>query len=520
MTTATIEAPSRRAGVRSVPWPVLVLGGLILARLGLAAWWLAVDSGVLDTESGRHVQRAWDGYNAMAAGDTFAFFKTPTEYPPLHYLVASAGALIGGLHADSLVAAQDVFAIPALTLGCYGAASLSYGRTAGVVAAVFALGTPITASVFHMFLIDTTEAAAAALALWGILACDRFSRVGVSALAGAAVGLGMLSKQNFPLFVAGPLLVVLLRGGWRHWRGLLVFAAVAALLTATWYWSEITRTLDLVRGASGEPAGSAAPGAATPIRWTAKNLGWYAWSLLDVSVLVPLALAAAAGGVAVSVRWLRTRAAADRTLELVAGALVAYAGLTWIQLKDPRYALPLLPYLAVLAGGGVAMLRPRRQTVAIAAVAVVALVNVVGTVTNAGSAVQIDLPGATPSNMRHVGLYSPGGWITGAPETSGAIPAVMRAAKSGGIEKIAFDPGAQQAHFNHPGLDIVSREVGIPIAIPFDPADPRQAMISNHYPPLAGTPPCGVLDDGTGIYLSRGSIAVPYEQRHFLCPRH
>jgi hypothetical protein len=24
----------------------------------------------------------------MAAGDTFAFFKTPTEYPPLHYLAA------------------------------------------------------------------------------------------------------------------------------------------------------------------------------------------------------------------------------------------------------------------------------------------------------------------------------------------------------------------------------------------------------------------------------------------------
>jgi hypothetical protein len=78
---------------------------------------------------------------------------------------------------------------------------------------------------------------------------------------------------------------------------------------------------------------------------------------------------------------------------------------------------------------------------------------------------------------------------------------------------------AQQAHFNHPGLDIVSREAGIPIAIPFDPADPREAMISNRNPPLPDRPPCGVLDHGTGIYLSRGPFEVPYEQRRFLCPR-
>jgi 4-amino-4-deoxy-L-arabinose transferase-like glycosyltransferase len=519
VTTASIDVPARRERLRSLPWPLLVLGALIVARLALAGWWLAVDHGVLDTESGRHLQRAWDGFNAMKAGDTLALFKTPTEYPPLLYLVSSAGALVGGLHQDSFVAAQGLFAIPALALGCYGAASVAYGRTAGVVAAVFALGAPMTASVFHMFLIDTTEAAATALALWAILASDRFARVGLSALAGAALGLGMLSKQNFPLFVAGLLLVVLLRGGWRHWRGLLVLVAVFAVVTATWYWSEISRTIDLVQGASGAPAGSAAPGAATPIRWTAKNLGWYAWSLLNFSVLVPLTLASAAGGIAVAVRWARTRAKADPTPELLAGLIVAYAALTWIQLKDPRYGLPLLPYLAVFAGGGAVLLRSRARAVAVAAIAGVALVNVVGAVTAWGSAVQVDLPGATVTNMRHAVVYAPGGWISGPPEHSDAVVEVMRAAKAGGIEKIAFDPGAQQPHFNHPGLDVASREAGIPIAIPFDPANPRYAMIANHNPPVPGRPPCGTLDDGTGIYLSTGPIDIPFEARHFICPR-
>jgi hypothetical protein len=42
---------------------------------------------------------------------------------------------------------------------------------------------------------------------------------------------------------------------------------------------------------------------------------------------------------------------------------------------------------------------------------------------------------------------------------------------------------------------------------------------SDHFPALANPRPCGVLDDGTGIYLSTGPVDVPYEQRHFLCPR-
>jgi 4-amino-4-deoxy-L-arabinose transferase-like glycosyltransferase len=518
VTTASIETPARRSGLRSIPLPILLLGLLILARLALAGWWLATDSGVLDTESGRHVQRAWDGFNAMRNGDALWFFGDGTEYPPLLYVIASAGAVLGGLHVDALVAAQDVFAIPALGLGCYGAASVAYGRIAGLVAAVVALGMPIMGSVFHMFLIDTTQAAAAALALWGILACDRFSRVGVSALAGAAVGLGMLSKQNFPLFVAGPLLVIFLRGGWRHWRGLLVFAAVAALLTATWYWSEIARTVSLVHGASGEPAGSAAAGAATPLRWTAKNLAWYAWSFFDVAVLLPLMLVVVAGGVALSLRFLRRPAKHDYTPELMAGVLVSYAALTWIQLKDPRYALPMLPYFAVLAGGGVALMRGRARVAAMAFIGLFALVNVLGAATGTGERVRIDLPGATDVNKRHIGIYSPGGWVSGPPDASGAVLAVMRAAKAAGIEKIAFDPGAQQAHFNHPGLDIVSREAGIPIAYPFDPANPRHAMLSNHFPPLADPPPCGITDDGTGIYLSHSPVEVPYEQREFFCP--
>jgi 4-amino-4-deoxy-L-arabinose transferase-like glycosyltransferase len=517
--TAT-QTPSRaHARLRSVPLPVAILGGLILARLALAGWWLAVDHSVFDTESGRHLQRAWDGYSLMSDGDTFALFKTGTEYPPLLYMVGALGSLVGGLSIDSIVGAQDLFLIPALAIGCYGAGTVAYGRTAGLFAAVFALGAPMAISAFHMYLIDTTETAMVAVALWAILATDRFSHTGRSALAGLAVGFGMLAKQNFPVFMVGLLAVVLLRGGWRHWRGLLAFAVVAAALSATWYWSEVDRTLDLIRGASASASATAGYVAPASDRWTLKNLTYYAWNEVNVAILAPLMAAAVGGAIALLVRFARNRSRGDYTPELVAGTLFAYAALTWISLKDPRYALPMLPYLAVLGTGWIPLLRHRGQLIAGGAIAAVALLNVVMTIWITGPIGKLYIKGL-PNNEqgRQLTFWEPQGWITGRPETSNAIIEVMRAAHTGGIDKIAFDPGADQSRFNHPGLDIVSREAGIPIAIPYDPNNRHEAVISNRNPPLADQKPCGMLSEGTGIYLSRGTVDIPFEQRDFYRP--
>ena len=524
MTTAIGATGRGRIGdlARSVPLPLLLLGVLIVARLALAEWWLLVDDGVVDTESGRHLQQSWDAYAAMGDGEPFALLGSATEYPPLLHLVGVIGAAIGGLDVESFIGAQDLVFVPALAIGCYGAGSIAYGPTAGLLAAVFALGAPMAASAFHMFLIDTSEMAMVAVSIWAILASDRFSRTGVAALAGVAVGLGMLSKQNFPIFVAGLILVVLARGGWRHWRGVLVFGAAAALLSATWYWSEIDRTLDLIRGSSGAAPPSEVAAATTPERWTTKNFGWYVWSTVNLSLLLPLTLMAVGGSVALLARRVRVRARADVTIELLAGGLVAYLGLTWIALKDPRYALPALPYLAVLGTGWIPLLRPRLRIAAIAALCLVAAVNVIGAVADSGAPVRITLPGAPRSGLgeRELTLYSPGGWVTGKPETEGAALAVLRAAKAGGVDAVAFDAGATQLHFNHPGLDILSRVARLPLAVPYDEEDPGDALLSNRQPPLAHPAPCAVTRDGMGVYLSTGPAAVPFEQRRFICPGH
>ena len=522
VTTATVATTRARIGdlARSVPLPLLLLGGLIVARLAIAEWWLVVDDGVVDTESGRHLQRAWDAYVAMGNGEPLALLDRATEYPPLLHLVGVIGAAIGGLDVESFIGAQDLVFVPALAIGCYGAGSIAYGPTAGLLAAVFALATPMTFSVFHMYLIDTSELAMVALSAWAILASDRFSRTGVAALAGVAVGFGMLSKQNFPVFVVGLILVVLLRGGWRQWRGVLVFGVVAAVISATWYWSEVERTLDLIRGASGAAPATEAAAATTPERWTTKSFGWYVWSTLNISVLLPFTLLTVGGTIALLVRWVRERSRSDYTPELLAGGLVSYFGVTWIALKDPRYALPAIPYMAILATGWIPSVRAPWRTVAIVAVCAIAAVNVIGTLAGTGTPTRISLPGAPKSGLgeREFTLYAPGGWIAGKPETEGAALEVLRRAKAGGIEAVAFDSGATQSNFNHAGLDVLARAAGIPLAVPYDEENPSHALLANRTPPLDDPPPCATTRDGMGVYLSTGPAAVPFEQRRFICP--
>jgi hypothetical protein len=290
----------------------------------------------------------------------------------------------------------------------------------------------------------------------------------------------------------------------------------------TWYWSEIERTLDLIGGASAAVPATEAAGASNPGRWSSKSFGYYVWSTVNVSLMLPLTLMAVGGAAALLVRWLRTRVRTDLTPELVVGGLFSYFALVWIALKDPRYALPALPYMAVLGTGWIPLLRVRWRTIAVVALCVVALVNVVGTVADSGAPTRITFPGAPKSGLgeREFTLYAPGGWIAGKPETEGAVLDVLRAAaRHDSIEAVAIDPGAQQSDFNHPGVDILSRVAKIPLAIPYDPDDPGHAMILNRTP-VAGDPrPCAVTSRGVAIYLSRGPTDVPFEQRRIFCPR-
>jgi Dolichyl-phosphate-mannose-protein mannosyltransferase len=530
MTVGTVTRSIRQrvpAAIGGVPrWAIGGLLGAIGAFLAVTAWWFAADSSILDWDSGRHIKYTWAMRTAIGNGDLLApiTLDNLNHYPPLMYLVGGIGMTIAGWQSiDSAMVAADLVFVPLLALGCWGAARLAYGELAGVLAAVFALGAPMVVSMFHMYMLDAPQAAAVAVTVWLVLVSRRFERVGVSALAGLAGTGAMLLKPTSAVFLAGFVAAVLARGGWRRPRGLAAFCAPAVVLALPWYIAQLQGVRGLTSGVVGASSG---PGGAavtyiTPARWSEENVFWYAWNLLNLQLMAPLFVAFVAGTAAAVVRFWRTRDPADPTPELVVGGLVSYLGMTWVTLKDPRYTLPALVYVAVL-GVAWAGFRWRGRAIASAALVVVAAVNLLGVSTGTGRLLAVDAPGASPKMLgeRSVRFYMPTGYIQSKPRDDSDALAVMRALRREGIDTIELDPGGTAA-FNPTGLQVLMSvaelrqpPVYTPTALPHD-----VPFLTRHPITPEGPRPCGVLSDGQGLYVVRmPNVAVPFEDYRIQCP--
>ncbi len=154
-----------------------------------------------------------------------------------------------------------------------------------MLAAIFVLGTDLLTAQFHVFMLDAPEAAVVAVSIWLILACDDFNRVGVSGVAGLAVGVGLLTKVQYGPFVVGILLMALLRGGWRNRRGLLAFAAAAVVVGIPWYVDHLSQFSTFLQVSTANPI--VVPGDIPPTLSFA-NFTWYFWNILNSQLLVPL----------------------------------------------------------------------------------------------------------------------------------------------------------------------------------------------------------------------------------------
>ena len=509
---------------------LVVLATLIFFGVTVV-WWLAADNQVPDFDMGNHLLDAFTVHAQLAAGEWTAPFTGFNNYPPLVHLVGGLGLFVGGFHTASVLVANNVVFLPLLVGGAYGAGTLAYGRRGGLLAALFVLGAPIVVSEMHEYYVDPGEAAMVSISVWAILASRRFERVGMSALAGLLCGLGMLTKQTFFFFVAGLVLMVVLRGGWRHWRGMLAFASVGGAFGLPWYIGHLTQNSALTSGATAVGSGSAPAQIAnlgvTPLRYSNANYSWYFWNMLNHQLLAPLTVLVVIGVVLALWRYARRRDPADLGPELLAGALVGYAGVTYITLKDPRYSLPAIVYFAVLGTGWIATARPRVRRWLTAGVVAVVITNLIMVAGGVGGTVSFGLPGAPSTGIslveaRTVTLFSPAGWLRGGPVKDGDLIGLLRGLKRLGVASVEFDGGSTDSpDFNNAGLVALGMEAGLYIP-PIDNLStmgPLDAFVLRHAIVPGDPPPCQLLRDGTGVYVTLGNpLRHPFEEQTWTCP--
>ncbi len=416
-----------------------------------------------------HLNLALNVHQELAAGHLGKALTLSVPYPPFAYLVGSLGITIGGVGVAPPIVAENLVFVTLLALGCYKVGRLAFSPLAGLLAVVFALGSPLIAAQFHVFMTDAPETAMVAVSVWLVIASEGFTKLRACALAGVAVGLGMLTKEPFPIFVLGVGLVTLGRGGRRAWPGVAVFAAIALAIALPWYiprarliqgiGDQATRLLErLPELARPRPQRNRPP---APVECEPRVV------LVEPRQRRARAAAAAAGRGGLCVDGCRvgalaatidcgggrrpgvrrassvvsrqgrsrqsgqakgkspptrtpragdrdTAAATDRerasvgplALELTVGAFLSWAILTETYFHDTRYSMPLLLYPAVFAGGWIAHFTGRRRAVAVGALVAVVVVNMMGSTFGVGKQYRITLPGASPSALQQPGYLT------------------------------------------------------------------------------------------------------------------
>ena len=521
-------------------WPA------VLAFVAMTAWWLTQDTRIPDYDSAAHGFFAVVVHRELSLGRVAAPFTDYNSYPPLVHLLGGISIFVTGPHPAALILSSDLVFVPLLAFGCLGVGRIVFGPRAGLLAALVALGSPMFVSMMHEYDLDPPQAAMIAVSLWALLASNRFASPWRSALAGGLAGLALMTKQTSIVFLAGPVAVIVIRGGWRHRAGLLRFLYVLAAVAGPWYvyhWHELVSTFTTIGGNAGLAAGSVQ----LPPRFSGHNYTWYGWDLVNQQVLAPFTLSFLIGcGTSVWRLLHRQITSASYEPELLVGAVFSYAGMTYLTHKDPRYTLPMLVYVAVLATGWVARIpRPGWRAVLSGTVVALSALYFVGMSMGIGGRVGVRLPGAQ-ANMIYRGeltLYETDGWVRGGPVHDADLHELLAGLRQAGIEGIAFETGDDPLDFSRAGLTMMAISEGLayresppfltsnpPLPASVAPLPPtREAYLVLRTAEPGDPPPCQRLNDGRAIYVVRGpaggidfgSLKDPTDaRRHYslLCP--
>jgi len=323
-----------------------------------AGVWLLIDTRPSEWDHANHLERVVHCAKDLATGDVGSILARSGFYPPL---VPCAGALLYRVLPSDVVTAQAAI-LAFLGLGMaavYLLGRLVAGGAAATVAAVLFGTAPFVLFSSVRFQLDLPLAAMVATALAVLPRTDGFRDRRWSVAVGLLLGLGMLTKPPFAVYVLPALAVVAARIRTRRALVNLVLSLVlGGALSLPWYGPRLFGMPQQISARSFKQAAESG----YPSALSAESLLMY-----------PRAFVTAFGVVAVVLFLVGLVIAFRRRQGLVLLSVLApFAVFELIQNKNLRYVLPLLPIAAVTAGMAFATLRGRARTLAVVAVAVAA----------------------------------------------------------------------------------------------------------------------------------------------------
>lgn len=279
-------------------------------------------------------------------GHLYRLWTNYYYYPPLRYWMTLPFYLLFGKSLAVAINSNWVF-LSILVFSMYGIGRELWGRATGLLSALFILASPFYVMQFKEYQLDAPLGAMCALSLYLLLKAEGFSNKKYSYWLGLSLGLGMLTKWTFCLCLAFPLAYILFKG-WRRGErsNILKSCAIALGVSLIWYANH-PRMLknDFFPNSFGS---GDAP-------WWSLDAQLYYWGLLGSAqlFLIPFLMFLAGLGLSLAVRKYR-----ERNLVPVLFTAGNYFLFTLIH-RDPRYTMPMLVGVSLLAVFWVGEIKPR-----------------------------------------------------------------------------------------------------------------------------------------------------------------
>jgi len=374
---------------------ILLLGLVVLTSWANLAW-AAQNTAPPESDANTHVflslvfhESLGDAPGPLLPKALVRFLNYREHYPPLAYQVGELGWIALGRSLLAPVLGVAPFLL-ILAISMYGLGRLLAGRIAGLLSAVMTCTAPVVLEHSRTLFLDLPLTALVAFGIWTLLASCSFQDLRYSRAWGVSLGLGMLTKWTFLVFVAVPLTVAAARA-FRARRsadsetalGMLAVALLLSLiafqcfplkpegLLAVWALALLGAVLQIARLRRDLGSESAlVNGAEALILAVALAVPYYAASqdlVLDkvtyqagvhVEVLHVLGmnLREQALWLCMSAPWwflgpilgLAWRPTRSRTLQLLGSLALSTTFAAWIP-HDPRYLMPNLTLLVALS---------------------------------------------------------------------------------------------------------------------------------------------------------------------------
>lgn len=203
-----------RAGGFLVRQGHLVLLSLLISIQLAVNWaWLSTNVVIIGWDRPRHLIESLVYNDILEQVNLNSLFEAQTHsgyYPPLFHWSMVAFYKLFGVSMDVAAMANMLFLV-ILLVSAYGVGRELGGKGVGLLTAFITSTLPMVFAMSRYTYIEFSLMAMVALSIWLLLLSREFTHRGYSLLFGLSLGLGLLSKWTFSLFVFPALIVVILR---------------------------------------------------------------------------------------------------------------------------------------------------------------------------------------------------------------------------------------------------------------------------------------------------------------------